>query len=58
MEYEKEYILILLTPQGGKAEGRAPLVLSISLEYIPSQIPYILSINGVESKMGFNPHFN
>jgi len=24
-EYEKEYILILLTPRGGAAEGRAPL---------------------------------
>jgi len=24
-EYEKEYILISLTPQGGAAEGRAPL---------------------------------
>ena len=30
-EYEKEYILILLTPQGGAAEGRA----SRSVYFIP-----------------------
>jgi len=35
------------TEQGGAAFGRAPLVVSIKLEYIPSHIPYIFSINGV-----------
>ena len=28
------YILILLIPQGGAAEGRTPAVLSIALEYM------------------------
>ena len=43
-EYQKEYILILIAPQGGAAEGR-----------IPSHIPYVFSSNEIESKWGLIP---
>jgi len=38
-----------------RGRGRAPPVVSIKLEYIPSQSPYIFSFNGVESKWGVIP---